>query len=275
MSRKERRFSPATSLAIRYVAFGMIWILFSDSMLSWISKDSLLWQLAHIHILKGVFFIGVTGAALFYFVHNLHQKLVTKEWDAANLFDHNPHPLISLDPLSLKIVKINEAARYLIDPNDKEIVQDDFSSFLAEADRDRFKHEFTLRHAAMQFRNAGIWCIQMRTGEVMSVRIDVVHFSNDEAGSLILALHNLTPQLTAEKQLREFAQFTEQKIAQRTSHLERRNEELSLRAKETEKVNSELIFINERLQMISRERSTADNVNASAGLARERNPETH
>jgi hypothetical protein len=180
--------------------------------------------------------------------------------------------LISLDPLSLRVIKINEAALSLLNPNENKILQNDFSAILIEADRDRFRHNI-VKLQTLQFRSTGVWYIQTQIGEVLSVRIDVVHFMDQDVGSLILALNNLTPQLTVEKELKEFAQFTEQKIFQRTSLLERRNEELTLRAKETEKVNAELIFINERLQLISRERSTADNVSTSAGQVRERNSE--
>lgn len=237
----------------------MIWILFSDSLLSLVSKDSLLWQLAHVHMLKGVFFIGVTGAALFYFVHSLQQKLIAKEKDVANLFDYNPHPLIALDSSSLKVVQANEAAIALLDLHSHQLIQRDFCEILIEEERNRFKEDLANKRQTSRFRTAGVWCLESRTGELLSIRIDVVHLIDQDGDTIILALNNLTPQLSAEKELKQFAQFTEQKIAQRTSHLQRRNEELVLRANETEKVNAELIFINERLQLISRQQSTAEN----------------
>ena len=86
------------------------------------------------------------------------------------------------------------------------------------------------------------------------VQMDVSYMSGSQPRYMI-ALHNLTSQLRAERELKEIGQFIERKIAERTLHLERQNEELVLRARETEKVNSELIFINQRLQDISREKS--------------------
>jgi hypothetical protein len=232
----------------------MLWILFSDSMLSWISRDSALWQLAHIHILKGIFFVAVTGAALFYFVHDLYQRLVTKDTYAANLFEHNPNPLVILDPKSLTVAQMNDAALSLLELDKLSPAERNLSEFVDESQRDRFKNEMLCERTSLQFRDAGTWDMQTHTGKILAVRMNAANLVKAKGSQLILSFYNLTPQVTAERQLKEFTQFFEHKITQRTAQLERLNEELTFRAKETEKVNSELIFINEKLQSISRER---------------------
>jgi hypothetical protein len=85
----------------------------------------------------------------------------------------------------------------------------------------------------------------------------------------------VTSQVHAERELKEVTQVIEQKISQRTAQLERLNEELAFRARETEKVNTELIFINERLQLITRQQSAASekSITSAAPSVRERNPE--
>ncbi len=247
----------------------MLWILFSDSMLSWVARDSIFWQISHIHILKGVFFIGITGAALFYFVHSLYQRLLAREKDVELLYLNNPHPILIIHPHNLMVTHANDAARFLLGYAPGELHGKDFLEMIGRNNRDHFRTLFLKSSMIVNFRSAGNWPVETNTGKILMIQMDVSYISGTQPRYMI-ALHNLTSQLRAERELKEIGQFIERKIAERTVHLERQNEELVFRARETEKVNSELIFINQRLQDISREKSLRDD---PAMPSRARNPE--
>jgi hypothetical protein len=62
------RTDPALAVSLQFVVFGIAWIIFSDSAMLMLGSENILGQLTHIHILKGLLFVGVTGAFIFYFV---------------------------------------------------------------------------------------------------------------------------------------------------------------------------------------------------------------
>jgi PAS domain-containing protein len=243
-------------------------------MLSWVAPDSLIWQMSHIHILKGIFFIGVTGAGLFYFVQNLYQRMIAKERDLAQLFDHNPQPLMIIDAGTLVIVECNDALRYALQALPSDLIGKDFPGLFLSDYRPGLIGQLRQQKISHSFRKLGNWPSQLKSGKILTFQLDIVRVERAGTERLMISFANLTPQLQAERDLKELSHFIEQKIVQRTSHLERLNEELAFRARETEKVNAELIFINERLQNMARETNSAEPkpIAFSASQTKERSP---
>jgi diguanylate cyclase (GGDEF)-like protein len=72
----DQNFSPAT-IVLSYSFIGIIWIVFSDAVTSWLLKD--VSQFSHIGILKGVFFIIATASLLHLLVRNYSKQLHTSQ----------------------------------------------------------------------------------------------------------------------------------------------------------------------------------------------------
>ncbi|HYF70152.1 MAG TPA: hypothetical protein VD884_18555 [Ohtaekwangia sp.] len=241
--------SPAVSLTVKYVVLGMLWILFSDSILSWMGPDNMLLEMSHIHILKGVMFIGVTGGFLFYLVHDLHQSLMTKTQENHNLFLKNPCPLILVDVKTLQVSDSNESAQKIFGYDAIGFRTMHLQDLIIESERDRFMSQSVSNRLTDSYRKLGSWRMTNNEKKEVIIQLEAVRNNNRK---LLFLLSDVTAQVKAETELRTMDQTIEQKIAQRTLHLERLNEELMFRARATEQVNAELIFVNERLQSMNK-----------------------
>lgn len=241
--------SPAVSLTIKYVVLGMLWILFSDSILSWMGPNNMLLEMSHIHILKGVLFIGITGGFLFYLVHDLQQSLATKTEENHNLFLKNPCALILVDVKTLQVSDSNESAQKLFGYDGDGFRTIHLQKLIVESERDRFISQSVSNRLTDTYRKLGNWRMINHDGKEIVIRLDAVRNNNNK---LLFLLSDVTALVTAEAALRNMDQTVEHKIAQRTLHLERLNEELMFRARATEQVNAELIFVNEKLQSINK-----------------------
>lgn len=110
-------------ITLLYLAFGLLWIFLSDSLLSVFVPGDILQQ-AKIQTLKGCGYVVLTASLLYVLIKRYHQQLQDKitalektqsdlgksEDNYRKLFDSSPMPIFIYDPQTEHILKVNNAA---------------------------------------------------------------------------------------------------------------------------------------------------------------------
>ena len=76
--------SPPLKIALSYAFFGILWILFSDNVLSFIVKD--IEMLILIQTFKGALYVLITTLLLYFLINRDYQKLLSKEHEKNQFF---------------------------------------------------------------------------------------------------------------------------------------------------------------------------------------------
>lgn len=110
-------------LTVLYLIAGLIWIYFSDKLLSLFVANDIL-ELSRIQTWKGFFYVASTAALLYILLHKYNTELTDKvaklqeskealrksEENYRLLFDSSPTPIFIYDPKTEQILKVNNAA---------------------------------------------------------------------------------------------------------------------------------------------------------------------
>jgi PAS domain S-box-containing protein len=236
---------PALAVTLKFVLAGIIWILFSDSILFFLGKDNIIWKLAHIHILKGLFFVGVTGAFLFFWTNRFVISLHRREAEVRQLFHSSPIAMGIIDAMSFKFLEVNQSLSALYNVSGKEL-RDISMSHLA-VEEERFEAVPLLIKTGS--RELGTW--KFHKGDTtISVEMSVLPIREKKA--FLVIFMDVTNQLRNERDLMAMKKLLEKQFNEKLTNLNHLNEELAYRASQTEHVNAELIAVNEQLQHVNK-----------------------
>jgi PAS domain S-box-containing protein len=231
-----------------FVIVGISWIIFSDALLFKVSSENILWKLAHIHILKGMLFVGVTAAFLFYVLHYYINLLKVKEEETRTLFQSSPTAMVLVDGLTLRIQEANEAAQKLFNYTPGEFKKLCIND-LAHKDEVQ-KFESVAIFIRTGFHKLGVWRLRKNTNLVFTAELMAQPLKARER--YLVTFFDLSRQLELEKELSYRRKTAAQLLDVRIQQLERNNEELAYRASQAEHVNIELISVNEQLQVVNK-----------------------
>lgn len=117
------RLNSVFKVTLLYLVFGLLWIYFSDQILSVIFKEDF-WQLSRLQTAKGFFYVSLTSLLLYHLVKKyngeLHKKivkierskeeLIKSEENYRLLFDSSPTPIFIYQPDTEMILSVNNAA---------------------------------------------------------------------------------------------------------------------------------------------------------------------
>lgn len=105
----------ALRLAVTYTLFGVLWILFSDLLVSRLTTDPA--ELTRLQTAKGWLFVGLSAAVLAALVHGalarataVQRALQAAQAGYRELFLANPLPMWIFDPDTLRFLAVNDAA---------------------------------------------------------------------------------------------------------------------------------------------------------------------
>jgi PAS domain S-box-containing protein len=241
-----RKSDPALAVTLQFVLFGIIWILFSDSLLFVLGPDSVIARLAHIHILKGLFFIGVAAAFLFYWMNDYCLQLNQRESDVRNVFRSSPLPMGVVDASTFRFLEVNDALVKMFGYSAAEFDKLTLEDLAA----DKQMYESLPLMIKTGVKELGTWKHVTRTKEVFSVEFCVQPIR--ERTAWLLMFVNVTHEVRTRNELKGMKEAVETQLSRRIDHLTRVNEELAYRASQTEHVNTELIAVNERLQLVNK-----------------------
>lgn len=239
-----KNFDPAIGITLKFVLIGILWIIFSDSLLTTLSADFAFLRLSQIHILKGIAFVGVTGAFIFSVLHNFVSAAKVKDSELLHFFRLNPNAMAIVDGSTFQFLDVNEAALKLFGRSQDEMVLLKLGDLVAPHETNKFRS--VLLFIKTGFENLDSWSFIKTDDTVFSLEISARPLSNTKR--YLVCFRDVTKQLKVE----ETSLDLEAQIARRTHHFERMNEELAYRASQTEHVNTELILVNEQLLNVNK-----------------------
>jgi PAS domain S-box-containing protein len=236
---------PALAITLKFVGAGILWILFSDSLLFFLGTDNIVWKLAHVHILKGLFFVAVTGGFLFFWTNRFVLSLQQREAEVKHLFQSSPIPMGILDAQSGKFLEVNESLAVLFGISQINLRGLNMSGLAEEPER----FEAVPLLIKTGSRQLGRWKFK-KSDQVISVELCAQPVRERQAYLMIFT--DVTNQVRNEKDLMLMKASLEKQYNDRINQLTRMNEELAYRASQTEHVNNELISVNEQLQHVNK-----------------------
>jgi PAS domain S-box-containing protein len=240
-----QKADPALAVTLKFVFAGIMWILFSDSILFFLGSDNIIWKLAHVHILKGLFFVGVTGAFLFYWTNRYVLSLQQREAEVKNLFKSSPIAMGIMDVQTFRFLEVNESLAVLYGIVEKDFKDLSWTALALEPER----FEAVPLMIKTGSRDLGTW--KFKKGEKI-ISVELCAQPVRERKAYLILFTDVTNQVRNEKDLLAIRAGIEKQFNEKIHQLTRMNEELAYRASQTEHVNAELISVNEQLQHVNK-----------------------
>lgn len=246
----DREMKRIILITLSFFVFGVLWILTSDFLLLQIGRIFPIQELMHLGVFKGILFILISSLFIFLLLERLHLSQIKQEVQYRKLFDENMHPMWIYDVDTLRFLCVNRGTFNLYGYSEADFRSMIVTNLSLPEDKD---------YESQHINNVKVG--KHRTGVMRHVRkdgtllhIDISGFGIEFEGrraELILA-YDITKQVEAEKQLKNYTVELETKIKQRTIELEHVNRELEHQISESSSLNNELILVNERLQAVNR-----------------------
>jgi len=218
-------FSPALRVAALYLLIGGGWILFSDRILESLVQDAA--ELSRWQSVKGIGFV-LTMAVLLYLerAHDIRQKRREEELLSQRLalFDNAPSPIWVVDLNTLSFLAVNPAAEQFYGYSRDEFCQMKLSDLRSPEEKTAIggmiegltrqgSYRYTTRHVR-------------KDGSVVDVSVTGRKLMWEGQLAAVFSITDITELLQNEQALRELTQQLEQKVAERTADLQRKNREL-------------------------------------------------
>lgn len=142
------------------------------------------------------------------------------------LFDANPHPMMVLDPQSLRFLAVNDAALAQYGYTRQEFLQLDATQIRPAEDVNKAVR--AIRSITRGLDQVGLWRHQRKDGSVILVEITSHGVTWDGHKAALVSAHDVTERVAAEQALKDLNETLEQRVAERTEEL--RNSEQRFRA---------------------------------------------
>jgi len=123
-----KKISPEKKITGIFLVIGLLWILFSDTLLAGAADDVATFRIVQTY--KGWFFVLATGAFLYYLlrrenkkVEKLNSQLLASSDYYSILFNNNPQAIWIYDCVQQKILEVNDAAIALLGYSRKDFLK--------------------------------------------------------------------------------------------------------------------------------------------------------
>ncbi|MEW6181412.1 MAG: ATP-binding protein [Chloroflexota bacterium] len=220
-----RRYLPALRVALMYLLIGGGWIIFSDRILETLVPNAA--ELSRWQSVKGIGFVLAMAILLFLErAHDIRLKQREKELlsQRVALFDQAPNPIWVADLPDLRFLAVNPAAEQFYGYN-----QDEFLA-MRVSDLRTAEEKATVASMVESLTRDGYFRYTTRhickDGRVADVSVTARTMLWKERPAAVFSMVDITELLQKETALRELAQQLEQKVAERTADLQRKNREL-------------------------------------------------
>lgn len=167
-------------IPIIYVILGVLWILLSDSLSSWLFTSEAIEKYSSFQTIKGLFYVVATGIVLYFLIRRSYKHLVSSEDVYRNMFERHPNPMWIYDPKSLKILEVNEAATKAYGYSDKEFTSLKITDIRPQEEVQKLLNNIASERDKLQ--SSAPWKHQTKSGKVFFVRIfsNVVYRQNEK-----------------------------------------------------------------------------------------------
>jgi PAS domain S-box-containing protein len=257
-------WNPTLRVVTIYLLASVLWILFSDQVLSWFTQDPA-W-LTRLQSYKGAGFVLVTSIILYILLNREVKKLETKidenirisgDLQTSNeqlsaIINSSPLVIVSLDQ-QLNICTWNPAAEQLFGWKAEEVIGKPLpflpeeSSVESRAIQKRVMEGETIRdHETLRFT---------KDGRMVNVLLSSapLHNKNGEIDRIMAILVDITARKQVEEKLKQLSSELELRVQERTAALEETNNALTDQIRERLRIEYELREQTQRLETINNE----------------------
>jgi PAS domain-containing protein len=233
----KQHFIVSLTTTLKFVVFGVLWILVSDYVLFLFHLPSTQnFPILHIEVLKGVGFVVVMG--IIFFIVLQRETRSSRELSSQEIFKQNPTPMWLYDLQTLRFLDVNEAALKAYGYTREEFLLLSFSEICLKEDG---RKDEGSRHFQLPGKNR----IQCKDGSFAKANLLCFQtFFKKEAAGLVLGQPFIEP---AEEKKFIDNDFVQQ-INDRISELILSKKELEVRNREINATNDELINLSNLLQ---------------------------
>ncbi len=223
--RSLRIFSPALRVAALYLLIGGGWILFSDRVLEAMLQDAA--ALSRWQSVKGIGFVLVMAILLYLErAHDIRQKKTEEELlsQRVALFDQAPNPIWVVDLHNYRFLAVNPAAEQFYGYNREEFCQMSLPDLRPPEEKENVNPtiETLTREGSYRYTTRHL----RRDGSRVDVSVTARTMRWEGKLAAVFMITDVTELLQNERALRELTQQLEQRVAERTADLERKNREL-------------------------------------------------
>lgn len=225
LKRFVRIFSPALRVALLYLLIAGAWIVFSDRLLESLVQNPA--ELGRWQSIKGIGFVLVTAILLYVeraYAIQLSRRQEELLSQRVALFELAPNPLWVVDLDSLHFLAVNPAAEQFYGYTPNEFYAKKLPDMRAEEEKTTLNamiealtlnklHRYTTRH-------------MRKDGQIVDVTVTGRMTIWNGKPAAVFSITDITELLQTERTLRELTQQLEQRVAERTADLQRKNREL-------------------------------------------------
>jgi PAS domain S-box-containing protein len=244
----KRKFDPAVAVTIKFLVVGILWFLFSDAFVGGIDQDNFISRMAHVQIVKGVFFVGVTAGVFFLILHRYTYDIKALKRERDYFFRSSPVPMALVDSFSFRFRDANDATLKLLGYSAKELHSLSIQQLIFPEDRAKF--ESVMLFIKTGFDGLGSWRFRCSDGSALHANISSKAIREQQV--FLISFQDIAGQIKAEEEIMQLNQKLMFEVGRHTRQLESKNEELAYRASQTQHINEELILVNEQLLSVNK-----------------------
>jgi PAS domain S-box-containing protein len=244
----KRKFDPAVAVTIKFLVVGILWFLFSDAFVGGMDQDNFISRMAHVQIVKGVFFVGVTAGVFFLILHRYTYDIKALKRERDYFFRSSPVPMALVDSFSFRFRDANDATLKLLGYSAKELHSLSIQQLIFPEDRAKF--ESVMLFIKTGFDGLGSWRFRCSDGSALHANISSKAIREQQV--FLISFQDIAGQIKAEEEIMQLNQKLMFEVGRHTRQLESKNEELAYRASQTQHINEELILVNEQLLSVNK-----------------------
>lgn len=239
------RFSLSLSTAIKFVGFGILWIVGSDMILFLTQVPGAAhFPLFHLEVLKGIGFVIVMG--VFIFIVLRKQQGGARDISQQDLFEKNPQPMWVYNQKTLKFLAVNQAAVNLYGFSKTEFLSMTIENIRPKEDIARL--HYAIDQLKDSFRHLGPFVHVKKDGTIIHAEVSSFSITYQQQPARLIQAADITHQVKAEQALVDSGKLYEKRLSEKLSGISTYNKELQIRIREINSSNDDLIEINKLLQ---------------------------
>lgn len=187
-------------ISLIYLVICSLWITISDRILFLFRNRLTAAEMEIIASSKGVFFVLITTALLWYLIKRNNKKLIDGEHQYRQMYEGSPLPKWVYDPQTLKIVSVNDTAVANYGYSREEFLQKSIIDIRPACDKNRVIE--ATKTVTKDCRPNGIFTHIKADGEHISVAISSQQIEFDNKLHIIVTAQDITEKITYETELK-------------------------------------------------------------------------
>lgn len=193
----------ALKIVAAYIACGVLWIYFSDSVLFRLTgNDMQLFQ--RLQLYKGTFYVVFTSSLLYWLIFRQHLRLSRSEAAYMRIFKENPQPMWVYDVHTFAFLEVNEAAIKKYGYNREEFLDMTILDIRPPEDAARLRN---IEPRTQSFSESGTWKHFRKDGSTVYVKLSLFRTRYQHHDAEIVSVWDVTDKHLADTELMQHKQL--------------------------------------------------------------------